>query len=75
MQLARDFMRDQDTRGCEWKLEAARPDSIDPECRGRKIATRWVVCVHYKKNGTLVDGPAGIIVNIADGTAAFMESP
>ena len=75
MQLARDFMREQDSRGWDWDLEAAYPDPIDPECRGRKIATRWVVCVQYKKNGSLLDGPAVISVNIANGSAAFMESP
>lgn len=75
IQLASDFMCEQDTQDWEWDIGAALPDSIDPEYGGRKIATRWVVSVHYKKQGAQFDGPAAIAVNIADGSASFMESP
>lgn len=70
-QLAEEFMSRQDTRGWEWTLSTATPDHINSSHNGRKIATQWVVSVQYAKEGAILDGPASLNVNIADGSVTF----
>lgn len=69
LKIATDFMHRQDVEGWEWTCSAAHPDMIDPGYRGRKIATRWIVLVAFRRNGVPFDGPGVIHVDIETGTA------
>ena len=68
-------MSRQNTRGFTWTLSSASPDVLNPDCKGHKIATQWTVLVIYSLDGSTLDGPAVLRVNIADGSVAFIESP
>jgi hypothetical protein len=74
MELARRFMNSQDTSGWAWTIDFARADPINPDHKGRKIATGWIVIVNYTKDGAVLDGPTVLYVNIEDGSVAFDRS-
>ena len=59
--LAIEFMSKQDTCGWNWECGPAQPDPIDPKFKGRKIASKWVVSVHYFKSNVTLDGPATLL--------------
>jgi hypothetical protein len=67
-------MSQQDTRGWEWTVSAASPDPCNPKRMGRKIATQWIVPVAYSRDGSVLDGPGILRVNIADGSVCFFNS-
>ena len=75
LKLAHKFLSAQDSLGWEWELSSAEPDAIEPCRKGRKIPTKWTVGVQYSRSGSPLDGPAILLIDIADGTVSFFDSP
>jgi len=48
----------------EWQVVDASPDLFASEARDRKTWICWVVVLEWSKNGSVVDGPALLRVNI-----------
>ncbi len=75
LQLAVDFMRQQETNGYDWKCGATAPDVNDPHCLGRNFPTRWTVLIEYSKNGAPMDGPGILKIDIVEQRVEFDVSP
>jgi hypothetical protein len=65
IELAVSFLASQPSKpGWEYKVVDASPDLLANEARDRKTVICWVVVVEWSRDGSVVDGPAILGVNI-----------
>jgi hypothetical protein len=72
IEVAKHFLSKRDLHGCNWEIVSARPDSINPNTRGRKVPRRWRVVVQWLVPGSTIDGPGVIGVDVDAGSADFV---
>ena len=75
VELAQSRIASMSAHGWQCEIGGAIPDPLNPNHGGRKVPRRWVVSVHWSKDGTLFDGPAGIIVDVETGATQLVEGP
>lgn len=65
IELAVSFLTTQPPKaGWEWEILDASPDLFASEARDRKTPICWAVVVEWSRNGSVIDGPAVLRVNI-----------
>lgn len=63
--LAADFLSSADSKGWTGNLGDAKPDPIESQKEG-KIHRYWISLVHWTKDGSELDGPAVIRVDLVE---------
>ncbi|MDO5693441.1 MAG: hypothetical protein Q4G70_13370 [Pseudomonadota bacterium] len=69
--LAESFLASRNQKGWDWKCIEANPDPLSPRCNNRKTHAKWSVIVEYSKNGSVLDGPGVILVDLQSGECRF----
>jgi len=69
--LAEQFLASHNNLKWDWKCIAAKPDLIDVDNKERKTFTKWSVIVEWSQNGSIVDGPGVVLVNISSDECEF----
>ena len=70
--LAESYLSSQNSRGLEWKCVEAKPDLSASDNKDRKTYVKWSVIVEYTKNGSLLDGPGIVLVDIRKEECTFL---
>ncbi len=72
--IARQLAESTDMKGWTWELGRATPDTIETESVG-KTPRHWISLVSYSREGSFLDGPAVIHVDLQSEAASWRESP
>jgi hypothetical protein len=70
--LAESFLASQNSRVWEWKCVDVKPDLSASDNKDRKISVKWSVTVEYSKDGSLLDGPGIVFVDIRKKECTFL---
>lgn len=74
LELAVAHLEAMDTRGWTWECGLATPDLLD-SARSGKIPRRWIVPIHWSREGSSLDGPSIVIVDIESEEARVQAAP